>query len=72
MKTPPPYYGATLGRLQPSSTDLEAVKAQGWRAQRILVIACDDPRLDWHERQWVQRLGERLYGARAPGGTGHA
>ena len=44
--------------------DLEVLKRQGWRNQRILVIRPDDRRLDFHEREIVKRIGERLYGRR--------
>jgi hypothetical protein len=43
-------------------TDLEAVKETGWREQRILVVSDTDERLDFVEREFVRRLGERLYG----------
>jgi hypothetical protein len=48
--------------------DLEAVKETGWREQRILVVSDTDERLDFVEREFVRRLGERLYGS---GGRRH-
>lgn len=38
MKTPTPIYRCPLGRLQPETTDLEAIKQRGWRDQHILVV----------------------------------
>ena len=66
MAHPPGNYRCPLGRLQPQVTDLEEVKCTGWREQQILVVSPEDQRLDWVEREIVQRIGERLYGR--PGG----
>ena len=62
MKIPTPQYRCPLGRLQPQTTDLEAIKQTGWRDQHILVVSEQDKRLDFVEREFVRRLGERLYG----------
>lgn len=62
MKIPTPTYRCPLGRLQPETTDLEAMKQRGWRDQHILVVNASDERLDFIEREFVQRIGERLYG----------
>jgi hypothetical protein len=64
MDIPTPRYRCPLGRLQPESMDVEAVKRRGWREQRLLVVCLDDDRLDWMERELIRRIGERLYGAR--------
>ena len=40
----------------------EAVKRSGWREQGVLVIAANDDRLTWPERELVRQLGEKLYG----------
>ena len=66
MKIPTPQYRCPLGRLQPETTDLEALKQRGWRDQHILVVDEHDTRLDFIEQEIVKRIGERLYGA---GGT---
>lgn len=66
MKIPTSKYRCPLARLQPESTDLEALKEQGWRDQHILVVNEADERLDFVEREFVRRIGERLYGQ---GGT---
>ena len=44
----------------------EQVKRNGWRDQGILVVAEDDDRLTWPERELIRRLGEKLYGKREP------
>jgi hypothetical protein len=66
MKIPEHRYRCPLGRLQPQVTDLEEVKRSGWQDQQILVVSPEDERLDWVERELIQRIGERLYGR--PGG----
>jgi hypothetical protein len=68
MKIPTPNYRCPLGRLQPETTDLETMKQRGWRDQHILVVNASDERLDFVEREFVRRIGERLYGQ---GGTRH-
>lgn len=62
MKVPAQHYRCPLGRLQPQVTDLDAVKRSGWLEQHILVVNAEDARLDFCERELVQRIGERLYG----------
>lgn len=44
--------------------DLDTVKRQGWREQRVLVVSAEDERLTWSERELVRQLGEKLYGGR--------
>ena len=46
------------------SRPAEEIKREGWREQGILVIAAEDGRLTWPERELVHQLGERLYGPR--------
>ena len=67
MKIPAQQYRCPLGRLQPQTTDLEAIKQNGWRDQHILVVSEEDKRLDFVEREFVRRLGERLYGGKRHG-----
>lgn len=62
MKIPTNTYRCPLGRLQPQTTDLDAIKQTGWRDQHILVVSEQDDRLDFVEREFVRRIGERLYG----------
>lgn len=67
MKIPAPQYRCPLGRLQPQTTDLEAIKQTGWRDQHILVVSEEDARLDFVEREFVRRIGDRLYGGKRHG-----
>ncbi len=67
MKISTPQYLCPLGRLQPQTTDLEAIKQTGWRDQHILVVSEEDARLDFVEREFVRRIGERLYGGKRHG-----
>lgn len=62
MKIPTPTYRCPLGRLQPEPVDIEALKQRGWRDQHVLVVNESDDRLDFVEREFVRRIGERLYG----------
>ena len=62
MKVPIHQYRCPLGRVQPVTTDLDAMKRNGWRDQHILVVSESDERLDFIEREIVRRIGERLYG----------
>jgi hypothetical protein len=57
-----------LGHLQPKRIDAEAEKRAGWRRHGILVVADQDPRLSWPERELIRRLGVKLYGERREGG----
>ncbi|BAP88865.1 putative uncharacterized protein [Burkholderiales bacterium GJ-E10] len=67
MKIPTQPYRCPLARLQPQTTDLDALKERGWRERRVLVVGADDERLDFVEREIVRRIGERLYGGRRDG-----
>ena len=51
-----------LGKCQTPPIDTEAIKRDGWRNQGILVVAHDDTRLDWVQRETVRQIGNRLYG----------
>jgi hypothetical protein len=48
--------------VQPEPLDLDAMKQRGWNDQRILVVNASDARLDFAEREFIRRIGERLYG----------
>lgn len=61
MKVNLPRYRCALNRTS-ERADPDRIKRDGWRAQHILVIAENDERLDFVEREFVRRLGERLYG----------
>ena len=62
MKTPGSAYRCLLRKFHPTTMDVESVKRNGWRDDQILVIAQSDERLDFMEREFVRRIGERLYG----------
>jgi len=68
--SPPRAPRSPLARLQPKPIDVDAEKRSGWRRHGILVIAAEDPRLTWPERELVKQLGMRLYGRRAEDGHG--
>ena len=68
MKIHTPTYRCPLGRIQREPSDLEAMKQRGWRDQHILVVNASVDRLDFIEREFVRRIGERLYGQ---GGVHH-
>ncbi len=55
MRWAPPGYG---GERRPP----DEVKRDGWCQQGVLVIAANDERLSWPERELVRQLGEKLYG----------
>ena len=71
MKIPNYQYRCPLGRLQPQTTDLDAIKERGWRDQHILVVSESDERLDFVEREFVKRIGQRLYGTSQKQGGCH-
>jgi hypothetical protein len=51
-----------LGKVQPKPVNLDAIKKTGWQEQHILVVSDQDERLDFIEREWIRRIGNRLYG----------
>lgn len=53
-----------LEKCQPNPIDSEAIKRDGWTNQGILVVAHDDTRLDWVQRESVRQIGDMLYGER--------
>jgi hypothetical protein len=55
-----------LGRYQPERIDPEAERI-GWRRHGILVVAEQDPRLTWPERELIRQLGVKFYGKRWEG-----
>lgn len=67
MKVPQNRYRCPLGQKQPNPFNADLVKREGWRDQEILVVSAQDERLDWVEREFVRRLGERLYGEKHRG-----
>lgn len=55
MKYFPPGFGE-------ERTPAEDIKRDGWREQGILVVAISDSRLTWPEKEFLCRVGEKLYG----------
>lgn len=54
-------YRCPLAKLIPAPMDIGKVKRDAWHEHRILVVALDDPKLDWTQREYVKQIGERLY-----------
>jgi hypothetical protein len=48
--------------------DVERTKREGWQNNHLLVIAANDTRLDFLEKQLIESIGNRLYGAKSKGG----
>lgn len=57
MRWHPPGFGG-------ARRDPEQMKRDGWQDQGVLVVAEDDQRLSWPERELVRQLGQKLYGIR--------
>lgn len=55
-------YRCPIGSIMPTKMDTERIKAEAWQEQRILVVALDDERLDWVEREVLRKIGEKFYG----------
>ncbi len=53
-----------LGKFVPAQMNVEEVKREGFIQHGILVVAVDDQRLSWIERQIIKQLGERIYAQR--------
>ncbi len=53
---------SSLSRLQGPTINAEATKVYGWNRYGILVVAENDDRLTWPERELIRRLGDKLYG----------
>ncbi len=68
MKIPQHRYPSPLGRMQPVTLDVERTKREGWQNEQLLVISPADQRLDFLERQLIERIGNRLYGFKCKGG----
>ncbi|MBF0140241.1 MAG: hypothetical protein HQL74_08170 [Magnetococcales bacterium] len=51
-----------LARLQPVRRDPEQEKRNGWQNHRILVVAENDSRLGWPEREMIKHLADKLFG----------
>lgn len=49
----------------------EKLLRRGWRTMDMLVVSLKDKRLTWTEVEFIQHLGNRLYGKRKTGGGHH-
>ena len=58
------HHEPSRDRHEPRRVDAEAEKRAGWRRHGILVVAEQDPRLSWPERELIRQLGAKLYGER--------
>jgi hypothetical protein len=59
------HHEPSRNRQHQTPLDAKAEKRAGWREHGILVVAAQDPRLSWAERELVRQLGARLYGWRS-------
>ena len=50
--------------------DPEKVRSDGWHELGIFAISVDDPKLTWPEREFIEQIGDRLYGKRRENGNG--
>lgn len=51
-----------LGRLIPTTPDVERIKREAWHADGWLVVHVDDKRLDFCQREEVRQIGNQLFG----------
>ena len=63
-----PELRSYLGRHQVTPIDPDMEKCFGWREHGILVVAEEDVRLTWPERELIRQLGAKLYGKRKEDG----
>ncbi|MBF0263149.1 MAG: hypothetical protein HQL97_15070 [Magnetococcales bacterium] len=54
-----------LARFIPDRMDVEQEKRTGWNNHGILVVAENDPRLGWTEREMIRHLASKLFGKQA-------
>lgn len=56
---------SSLARFQASSMDTQKVKREGWQYHDTLVVAPEESeRLSSDERQFIEKIGTKLYGRR--------
>lgn len=51
-----------LGRLIPSTPDVERIKRDAWHADGWLVVHVADERLTWDQQEYVRQIGDKLNG----------
>ena len=61
----PPPPRSCLARLIPAIPDPEREKRNGWRNHNILVVAMEDSRLGWPEREMIKHLAQKVFGPQA-------
>jgi hypothetical protein len=62
-----PELRSYLGRHQAERIDPDLQKRFGWPEHGILVVAEEDGRLTWPERELIRQVGFKLYGKRKEG-----
>ena len=60
-----------LARFIPEQMDKEKEKRNGWRNHGILVVAMEDSRLGWPEREMIKHLAQKLFGSQEKKETTH-
>ncbi len=60
-----------LARFVPERMDPEREKRNGWSNHGILVVAMEDPRLGWPEREMIKHLATKLFGQKLGKDVGH-
>ncbi len=51
-----------LGRLIPTTPDVERIKREAWHADGWLVVHVDDERLSWDQQEYVRQIGDLING----------
>ena len=54
-----------LARVISGTMEVEQAKRNGWSNHGILVVAVEDKRLGWPEREMVKHLASKLFGPQA-------
>ncbi len=49
-----------LGRLIPTTPDVERIKRDAWHADGWLVVHVDDERLSWDQQEYVRQIGDLI------------
>jgi hypothetical protein len=57
----PTGYASSLRKFQANPVNSEAIKSDAWRNEGILVVDINDDRLDFVDREFIERIGNRLF-----------